>query len=85
MYNHATVQRKLLPPKVCSFLEHSFAILSSFKIVIIFDNTWADFVLISADVFIENDNNFEWTEDYPTVFEKWTDFANLSTNNEQSL
>ena len=85
MYNHTTVQRKLLPLKVCSFLEHSFAILGSFKIVIIFYNTWADFVLISADVFIENDNNFEWTEDYPTVFERWTDFANLSTNNEQSL
>ena len=37
-------------PKVRSFLEHSFAILSSFKIVIIFNNTSADFVLISADV-----------------------------------
>ena len=36
--------------KVRSFLEHSCAILSSFKIVIIFNNTSADFVLISADV-----------------------------------
>ena len=36
--------------KVRSFLEHSRAILSSFKIVVIFNNTSADFVLISADV-----------------------------------
>ena len=38
--------------KVRSFLEHSCAILSSFKIVIIFNNTSADFVLISADVLL---------------------------------
>ena len=39
--------------KVRSFLEHSCAILSSFKIVIIFNNTSADFVLISADVILK--------------------------------
>ena len=56
-------------PKVRSFLEHSFAILSSFKIVIIFNNTSADLVLISADVsIIENDHNFERSEDRATVF-----------------
>ena len=39
--------------KVCSFLEHSCAILSSFKIVIIFNNTSPGFVLISADVLLK--------------------------------
>ena len=36
--------------KVRPYQEHSCAILSSFKIMIIFNNTSADFVLISADV-----------------------------------
>ena len=36
--------------KVCSLLEQTCAILSSFKIVVIFNNTSADIVLISADV-----------------------------------
>ena len=39
--------------KVRSFLEHSCAIISSFKIVIIFKNTSAHFVLISADVLLK--------------------------------
>ena len=39
--------------KVPPFLEHSYAILSSFKIVIIYNNTSADFVLISADVILK--------------------------------
>ena len=39
--------------KVHSFLEHSCAILNSFKIVIIFNNTSADFVFISADVLLK--------------------------------
>ena len=41
--------------KVRSFLEHSCAILSSFKIVIIFNNTSAsaDFVLVSVDVLLK--------------------------------
>ena len=38
--------------EVRSFLEHSYAILSSIKIMIIFNNTSADFVLISADVLL---------------------------------
>ena len=36
--------------EVRSFLEHSCMILNSFKIVIIFNITSTDFVLISADV-----------------------------------
>ena len=36
-----------------TFLEHSCAILSSFKIVIIFNNTSADSVLISADALLK--------------------------------
>ena len=39
--------------KLCSFSEHSYAILSSFKIMIIFNNTNADFVLIAADVLLK--------------------------------
>ena len=39
--------------KVRPFHEHSCTILSSFKIVIIFNNTPADFVLISADVLLK--------------------------------
>ena len=39
--------------KVRPFLEHSCAILSSFKIVVIFNMTSADFVLISADVLLK--------------------------------
>ena len=39
--------------KVRSLKEHSCAILSSFIIVIIFNNTSADFVLISADVLLK--------------------------------
>ena len=36
--------------KVRSLLEHSCAILISFKIVVIFNVTSADFILMSADV-----------------------------------
>ena len=44
--------------------------------MIIFTNTSEDFVLISADFkYIENDHNFDRTEDRPTVFLKWTDFS----------
>ena len=39
--------------KVRPFLEHSCAILSFFKIVIIFNTKSADFVLISADVILK--------------------------------
>ena len=39
--------------KVRSLLEHSCAILISFKIVVIFNITSADFVLISADVLLK--------------------------------
>ena len=35
------------------FLDRSDGILSSFKIVVIFNNTSADFVLISADVLLK--------------------------------
>ena len=44
---------KQVAAKVRSFLEHSCAILTSFKIVIIFNNTSTDFVLISADVILK--------------------------------
>ena len=54
--------------KVHLFLDHSCAIVSSFKIVVIFNNTSADFVLISADVLsIENDHNFKKSEDPTTA------------------
>ena len=46
-------------PKVCSFLEHSFAILSSFKIVS--NITSAEIKTKSAD-----EHNFERTEDGAT-------------------
>ena len=50
-------------------------ILSSFKILIIFNNASADFVLMSADVlFIQNGHSFEWNEDHITVFLKWMEF-----------
>ena len=39
--------------KVSSFLEHSCAILSSFKIVIIFDDTLAEIKTKSADVLLK--------------------------------
>ena len=39
--------------KVRLFLDRSCAILSSFKIVVIFNNTSANFVLISADVLLK--------------------------------
>ena len=39
--------------KVRSFLNHSCTILSSFTIVITFNNTSADFVFISADVLLK--------------------------------
>ena len=41
--------------------------------MIIFNNTSADFVLIS----VENDHNFEQNEDRATVILKWTDFSTL--------
>ena len=53
--------------KICFFLNRSYAFLCSFKIVVIFNNISADFVLVSVD-FIENDHNFERTEDRAIVF-----------------
>ena len=44
-----------------------------FKIMIIFNNTSADFVLIS----VENDHNFEQNEDPATVILKWMVFNNF--------
>ena len=41
--------------------------------MIIFNNTSAEFVLIS----VENDHNFEQNEDCATVILKWTDFRNI--------
>ena len=41
--------------------------------MIIFNNTSADFVLIS----VENDHNFEQNEDRATVILKWTDFRGI--------
>jgi hypothetical protein len=47
--------------EVRSFLEHNCAILSSFKIVIIFNNTSAKIKTKLADVLLKlkNDHNFE--------------------------
>ena len=54
MRNHTTQYiQKNISNKVCSFLDHSYTILSSFKIVVIFDSTSADVVLISTDVILE--------------------------------
>ena len=39
--------------KFVCFLDHSWAILSSFKMVVVFSNKSADFVLISADVLLK--------------------------------
>ena len=39
--------------KIHLFLDRSCTILSSFKIVVIFNNTSADFALISADVLLK--------------------------------
>ena len=39
--------------KIFSYYEHSWGTLISFKIAIIFNNTSADFVLISADVILK--------------------------------
>ena len=39
--------------KVRSLLDHSCAMLISFKTVVIFNITWADFVLMSADVVLK--------------------------------
>ena len=48
-------------------------ILILFKIMIIFNNTSADFVLIS----VENDHNFGQNEDCATAILKWADFCRL--------
>ena len=57
MYNEkahkSTYIKKNISIKVCSFLDHSYTILSSFKIVVIFDSTSADVVLISTNVILE--------------------------------
>jgi hypothetical protein len=45
--------KKTLLPKVRLFLDRSFAILSSLQIVDIFNNTSADFVLISGDLLLK--------------------------------
>ena len=68
--NQHPQKKNSLDTKVRSFLENSCSILSFFKLVMIFNNTSADLVLISVDVFIENYHNFERTEDRATVFLK---------------
>ena len=47
-----------------------FKILISFKIVVVFNTTSADFVLMSADIVLENNHNFERNEDHATIFLK---------------
>ena len=49
----SSVRKNGSEPKVHLFLDRSCAILSSFKIVVIFNNTSADFVLIIADVILK--------------------------------
>ena len=56
-------------PKVLSFLDHSCTILISFKIVVLFNITLADFVFIC----IEKYHNFERNEHRATVFLKRTE------------
>ena len=73
-----TFYKKLIKflSKVRSFWEHSFVVLSSIRIMIIFNNTSADFVLISADVLLKIIIcNFDKTEDRATVFRKLIDFS----------
>ena len=55
------------PTKVRPFLKHNCSILSSFKIVVIFNLTSAEIKTKSAD---ENDHNFERSDDRATVFLK---------------
>ena len=62
--NQHPQKKNSLDTKVRSFLENSCSILSFFKLVMIFNNTSADIVLISQ---FENDHNFERTEDPETV------------------
>ena len=63
--------------QVRSFYEHSCAILSSLKIMIIFNKvSWC---------IIENDHSFERTEDRVTVFLKWTDFRVIERILSQTL
>ena len=52
--------------KVRSFSEHICAILSSLKIMIIFNNTSAE--IKTKSTIIENDHNFEKTEERANVF-----------------
>jgi hypothetical protein len=64
--------------KVRFFLDHCCAILSSFKILVIFNNTSADFVWISADgilkmttilkelMIVQLCSKNEWTLSYST-------------------
>ena len=51
--NQHPQKKNSLDTKVRSFLENSCSILSFFKLVMIFNNTSADFVLISADVLLK--------------------------------
>ena len=60
--------------KVRLFLDRSCAILSSFKIVVIFNNTSADFVLISADVLLKM-----------TIILKEQGIAQLRSTNKQTF
>ena len=53
--------------KVRLFLDRSCAILSSSKIVVIFNNTSADFVLISADVLVKMTTILKRPEDWATA------------------
>ena len=53
--------------KVRSLLEHSCTILISFKIVVIFNISSADFVFMSADVVVKMTTLFERNEDQAIV------------------
>ena len=67
-YFNGDERRKKNSTKVDLFLDRSCAILSSFKIVVIFNDTSAEIKINSADVLcIENDHTFERTEDCATA------------------
>ena len=70
-----TVQQNIIEAKVCLFLEHSCAILSSFKIVIIFNNTSAEIKTNSADILLEIITISKELKIAQLCFLKWTDFS----------
>ena len=69
-FDHKNLSRKIKLPRVCSFQEDSWAILISFKSVVI--------VCWNHNKVSKNDNTFERNEDCATVFLKCMYFSNCN-------